>query len=146
VQVRQLGADTLQEVEGAHPVDIQVLKVVEGPSERRSQVIDGVYAHDGPPDIVDVSQVADNGLDALIAVELVCPAGVAGKDQVADGVALLEEAFAEIRADSAGAAGDQYLHCSLRTFSFDGARRKDGGYDCWQALDGEHVEGAASIP
>ena len=79
-------------------------------------MIDGIHAVHGAFDIVEVSQVADNGFYAIIIVKFVRAAGVGGVDETTDIVPLLQQPFGEIRANSSRPAGNQYLHyeCSSR--------------------------------
>ena len=65
VEVGAVGAHALEQVEGAHGVDGQVLAVVEGGHEGGGQVVDGVNAVDGPANVVGVAQVAGDRFDSV---------------------------------------------------------------------------------
>ena len=79
-------------------------------------MIDAVHAVHGAFNIVEVSQVADDGFHAVVFVKFVRAAGVGGVDETTDIVPLLQQTFGEIRANPPRPTGNQYLHyeCSSR--------------------------------
>ena len=62
-----------------------------------------------------VAQVALHQLDVGDAVQLVRPAGVAGKHEAADLVALPQQPAHQVGADASVGTGDQNLHCQTST-------------------------------